>query len=158
MSLCFPGGTVSILDIFIEGTTNTVGESKLSIGFLCFRIIEIFDIYKADNIVDNVVIHRQAGIFRFAEHLCDLVSRRAKFYRDHVYARCKYILRFQITELDSGAYQLALLGIDAASVLSCLNNVDQFLFRYTPASSDLKACCISLLHRENSQPYRYKKP
>ena len=81
--------------------------------------IEVLFVHHTDDVVNGVVVNRQAGIARFGKGLGHLVQRGVVLHSHHVHAGGQDLLHLHVIEFDGTADQLA-LPVCQFAVVFCL--------------------------------------
>ena len=69
--------------------------------------IEVLFVHHTDDVVNGVVVHRQAGIARFGKGLGHLIQRGVVLHSHHVHAGGQDLLHLHVIEFDGAADQFA---------------------------------------------------
>ena len=69
--------------------------------------VQVFLMHHADDVVDGLVIHRQAGVAALGKGVGQFVQRNIVGHRHHVHTGGQHFLHFHIIKFDGGADQLA---------------------------------------------------
>ena len=89
--------------------------------------VEILLMDDADDIVDVLVVHRQAGIPVLSEDLGDLLHGVGVLHRHDVHPGGEDLLHLQVVELDGRPDKAALMLVQAALALRLVHQSDQLL-------------------------------
>ena len=90
--------------------------------------VEVLFVDHAHNVIQAVLIHRQAGVAALGEHGAHLVHGGVPGHGGDLHAGGKDIAHLQVAELDGRADQLALVLVQTALVLRLRHHGDELLF------------------------------
>ena len=87
--------------------------------------VEVLFMYHANDVINGVVVHRQAGVAGLGKGLRHLFQRQIVLHRDHIHTGSQDLLHLHVIKLDGAADQLAFPVGQLAVVLGLADHSHQ---------------------------------